>query len=347
MYRWVKYLVAFILPALGFISFSSTGLLAWSPLIYAFVALPVVEYFLGSKVRNLTELEREIAARDRVYDVLLYLMPAVQWSALLVFLDGIDEPALSVWDIAGRTIGMGIMCGVIGVNVAHELGHRNSREERFMAKVLLASTTFLHFYIEHNRGHHRNVGTDDDPASAIRGESIYAFFMRTVPGSFMGAWNIVRKERLRKKLPVWSSGNELLQYLFAELMIMVAIAVVFGWLALILFICVSAIGILLLEVINYIEHYGLRRNRLEGKLFEGFRPVHAWNTDHVLSRLVLFELSRHSDHHQFPEKHYQVLNNENHWPQLPAGYSGMFILALIPPIWFRVMDHRVDRYMAV
>jgi alkane 1-monooxygenase len=272
---------------------------------------------------------------------MLYLTVPVQWLMLLWFFFIIWNQDNETIDIVGWIIGMGLMCGVYGINIAHELGHRNTVHEKILAKTMLCSSLYLHFYVEHNRGHHRNVGTPEDAASAKLGESIYSFWLRTVTGSFISAWNIVRKERERKKTSTWSLRNEMIQYLLLELVVCGLVAYFFGWLVLIYFILVSLIGILLLESVNYIEHYGLRRQKINEFRYEDVQPWHSWNSDYIVGRLILFELTRHSDHHWDPSKPYQVLNAMPKEKELPAGYPAMIILALVPPLWFAVMNKRV------
>ncbi|MBL7942381.1 MAG: alkane 1-monooxygenase [Flavobacteriales bacterium] len=244
-------------------------------------------------------------------------------------------------ECAGHIASMGLMCGVYGINVAHELGHRPSRFEQLLSKTMLLSSLYMHFFIEHNRGHHRNVGTPDDPATARRGENIYRFWMRSLTMSVVSAWHIVARERKRKSLSTWSVRNEFIQYALLEITLCITIYLLFGAMAAIAFVIAAVIGMLLLESVNYIEHYGLMRTRINDKRYEDVLPVHSWNSDFVLGRLVLFELTRHSDHHSEPSKHYQYLASMPTSGQLPAGYPAMLVLSLFPPLWFRVMDHRI------
>lgn len=236
---------------------------------------------------------------------------------------------------------MGIMCGVFGINIAHELGHRNSTGEKILSKIMLCTSLYMHFYIEHNRGHHRNVGTKEDPATALKNESVYTFWMRSLPLSFLSAWNIVKKERSRKKLKTWSLGNEMIQYLLVEFLLCAVIGFYFGMNAMFFFLIAAFIGMLLLETVNYIEHYGLYRKKVSEFRYEDVEPKHSWNSDYIIGRIFLFELTRHSDHHWEPSKHYQLLDSMPKASQLPAGYPAMMLLSLVPPMWFRVMNPRL------
>lgn len=339
--RFLKYATAFTLPLSMWMSFTGEGWITFLPVLFGFVVVPLLDIVLGPDHRNLVEAERELTRRDPVYDALIYLVVPTQIFFSVFYLHHVSEDILTGLELTGCTLSMGLMNGVFGVNVAHELGHRNKFAEKLMAKVLLSSTLFLHFYIEHNRGHHRNVGTPQDPASARRGENLYAFWIRTVCGSFISAWRIVAKERERKKLAVWSLGNEMVQYLVLEVIIVVAVFYFFGVQTGLLFLGAALMGILLLETVNYIEHYGLSRKKINDHRYEDVNPIHSWNSDHVMGRLMLFELTRHSDHHFDPSKPYQMLDSMPASSQLPTGYPGMMLLSLIPPLWFKVMRTRL------
>lgn len=339
--RFLKYIIAFTLPLATWFSFNGSGWITFLPVIFGFVGVPLLDAVLGPDKSNVNEAQRELMRKDRLYDVVLYLTVPVQLFFSVFFLRHITMDNPGTLELVGCTLSMGLMNGVYGVNVAHELGHRNTPFEKLLAKMMLASTLFLHFYIEHNRGHHRNVGTPQDPASARVGEGLYAFWLRTVRGSFLSAWNIVAKERGRKKQPVWSAGNEMLQYIALELVIVLAVFYFFGIQTGLLFLATALMGILLLETVNYIEHYGLSRKKINEHRYEDVNPIHSWNSDHVMGRLMLFELTRHSDHHYDPSKPYQILDSMPTSSQLPTGYPGMMLLSMVPPLWFRIMNPRL------
>jgi alkane 1-monooxygenase len=341
--RALKYLAAFSLPVFVVISFISHGWLTYLPLLYAFVFLPAMEYFIGEDNSNLNELQREMVRKDKVFDALLYLTVPTQILCLTWFLFDIKNGQNTGFDLGGKITAMGIMCGVFGINIAHELGHRTTNWEQFLAKIMLSTSLYMHFFIEHNRGHHRNVGTPEDAATARRNEMVYTFWFRTIVYSFLSAWNIVKKERQRKKLAVWSFGNEMIRYLTLEIVLSVAIGFAFGFMALCAFFCAALIGILLLEMVNYVEHYGLFRKKVSEFRYQDVEPQHSWNSDYILGRVVLFELTRHSDHHWEPSKKYPLLDTLPNASQLPAGYPAMILLSLIPPFWFKVMNPRLDR----
>jgi alkane 1-monooxygenase len=338
--RALRYLMAYSLPVTVAISFLSEGWLSFLPLMYGFGVIPLLDQVVGPKSGNLTEVEHQSESENKLYDAVIYMVVPVQLAMLIWFLWEVQNP-MATSDLVGRITAMGMMCGVLGINVAHELGHRPKSFERAMAKILLGTSLYMHFYIEHNKGHHRNVGTSVDGATARRNEMLYSFWIRTIIQSFRSAWQITAKELGRKKLRVWSRHNELLRMLAIQLALCAAIGFVFSWTVLGYFVCAAGMGILLLETVNYIEHYGLYRNKVSEFRYEDVEPRHSWNSDHVLGRLVLFELTRHSDHHYEPAKHYQLLDSMNGASQLPAGYPAMMLLSMFPPVWFRVMHPRL------
>jgi alkane 1-monooxygenase len=241
---------------------------------------------------------------------------------------------------------MGLLCGVFGINVGHELGHRVNPFEQTLAKMLLLTSLYMHFYIEHNKGHHKRVATPEDPSSARYGEWVYAFYFRSVIMSYFSAWHIASNDVRKKDRPVISFQNEMIQFHFIQIAFVLLIFFLFGWLATVYFIVSAIIGFALLETVNYIEHYGLQRKKLVDGKYERAMPVHSWNSDHVIGRLFLFELSRHSDHHYLASRKYQVLRHHNDAPQMPTGYPGMILLSLVPPVWFWVMNKRIKKLQA-
>jgi alkane 1-monooxygenase len=212
-----------------------------------------------------------------------------------------------------------------------------------MAKHLLLSTQYMHFFIEHNRGHHKNVSTDADPASAKYGEWLYVFWARSIFFSYLDAWKL-EADRMRKMgKKVFHPENEMLQFLFFQLTLNACILLITGWKGLLSYLLAAFVGILLLETVNYIEHYGLRRKKQGEDYYEKVMPHHSWNSDHVLGRLMLFELTRHSDHHYMASRKFQVLRHFENSPQMPAGYPAMMVLAFVPPLWFYVMHRHIRK----
>jgi len=207
----------------------------------------------------------------------------------------------------------------------------------------LLSSLYMHFFIEHNKGHHKNVATPEDPSSARLGEPVYLFYFRTICYSYLSAWKIANREMEKKNKPVLSLENEMIQIHIIEIGFVLLIAFLFGLKILIYFLMAAFIGILLLETVNYIEHYGLSRKQIANGKYERAMPMHSWNSDHVIGRLMLFELSRHSDHHYLASRKYQLLRYHEESPQMPTGYPGMMILSLIPPAWFYVMNKKIKK----
>lgn len=342
--RWLKYFSPLLFIYFSWISFHQNGWLCYLPAIFAFVFVPLAEFFLKPSPLNVNTAEEELIKKDPVYDIILYFFFLLHFTLLLVFLLSLREKPLSLSDFTGRIISMGILCGIFGINLAHELGHRSNKMEQLLSKALLLTSLYMHFFIEHNKGHHKRVATFEDPASARLNEPIFSFYFRTIKDSYLSAWQIANKEMQKKGLPALHWKNEMLQYQFIQFAFVLLIGFVFGWMPLLCFILSAVLGILLLECINYIEHYGLIRNEITPGKYERAMPNHSWNSDHVIGRIMLFELSRHSDHHFLASRKYQVLRHHENSPQMPTGYPGMMVLANIPPLWFRVMNKRIQKF---
>lgn len=337
--RALKYILPLLTYLGAWLSFHNTGIIVWLPILYAFVFIPLLELVIAPNERNISETEEQIAAQNPLYDWFLYLAVPLQYVALYVFLRSMQDTQLALADRAGRIMVMGLLCGIFGINVGHELGHRVNRPEQFMARALLLTSQYMHFFIEHNRGHHKHVGTPHDPSTAPKGYSLYRFWLRSIFGVYRTAWLIAVKEQRKKGHGFLR--NEMLQYELLQAAFCLLIGLYFGWMPLLYFLISAITGILLLETVNYIEHYGLRRKAIAPGKYERAMPIHSWNSNHVIGRLMLFELSRHSDHHYLASRKYQLLRNHEASPQLPAGYPGSMILALVPPLWFRVMHKKI------
>jgi alkane 1-monooxygenase len=337
----IKYLSPAIVYLLAYIAFTSYGWFTWLPMLYAWIFLPAVELFLKPTGKNLTDAETAIAGKDRMYDYMLYLFVVLQYAALVYFLWGIKTTPLNWWELAGRICSMGLLCGTFGINIGHELGHRIKKQEQVLAKAALLTSLYMHFFIEHNKGHHKNVSTPHDPGSARYNEPVYLFYFRTIFFSYLSAWKIASTEVKKQGLPVLHWKNEMLQAHFIQLAFVAAIFIAFDATTTICFLSAALIGILLLETVNYIEHYGLQRKQTGVNKYERTMPWHSWNSNHILGRLMLFELSRHSDHHYLASKKYQVLQHHQDAPQLPTGYPGSMILSLVPPLWFFIMNRKI------
>ena len=345
MFKKLKYLSVLSLPICVWISFHSSGILTFLPALYLFIAIPFFELILKVDKSNLSEQEKILAANDSFYSILLYLMLPVQFGFLVYFMFNIQETQ-STSDLIGQISSMGLMCGVLGINIGHELGHRSNRFERCIGELLLLSSLENHFLPYHNRGHHTNVGTKSDPATARRDEWLFVFWFRSQIGSYIQAWQIeITRMKIMKK-HVFSLENKMIQYTLLHSLFLGSIYAYFGLTVLIYFLFAALVGILLLETVNYIEHYGLYRQQRENGNYEQVKRKHSWNSNHVIGRAVLFELSRHSDHHFKADRPYQLVETSDDSPVMPTGYPGMMVLAFIPPLFFKIMNHRVNKALA-
>ena len=341
-----RYLAIYALVALGPVGLLLGG---WWTLLLpltAFGLVPLGEAFVSGTTANLDGPAERAVLQNRWYDRMIYGLVPVQWGGVLLLLALVGTGRLVGWEVLGGALAVGTMCGALGINLGHELGHRRGKGDRRLAKAMLLSTHYMHFFIEHNRGHHATVSTPDDPASAEKGEVVYAFWFKSVIGGWKHAWQLEDRRLAARKLGRWTWENEMLRFSVVQATALLLAAAIFGPLAAAAWLLASLMGILLLETINYVEHYGLRRGRREDGRWERVRPTHSWNSNHPLSRLLLFELSRHSDHHAHPARHFSVLRHFDEAPQLPTGYSGMVLLALLPPVYFRLMNPRVDAWAA-
>lgn len=341
---YLKYLCAYLVPVMALFSIYMGGVFSYSAIIFVFGFVPFVELFTSVDTSNMDEVEEAIARDDRFYDYLLYLLVPFQFLTIAYFLFRVNSPNLELYEIIGMITALGMSCG-LSINNAHELGHRNTQFEQFLSKLLLMSTLYMHFFIEHNRGHHLRVATEEDPASSRYGEVIYLFYFRTIYHSWMSAWELEQKRLQKAGKSVLSLDNEMLVFQIIQIALVSTIGIVFGLKILLYFVAAAFIGILMLETVNYIEHYGLQRKKV-GKRYERTLPIHSWNSSHPFGRMIMLELSRHSDHHYIANRKYQVLRHFENSPQMPTGYPGMMLLALIPPIWFRVMHKQIDKYRA-
>jgi alkane 1-monooxygenase len=342
-FRVFKYASPFLIYWGALNAFMVTGFPVWLPLIYSWILVPVLELFMRPDDSNLSTAEEELVKRNRTYDFFLYTVVLLQFFALGLFLYSVafNYQQQSWVDLTGKTLVMGLLCGTFGINVGHELGHRTTPFEQFLAKALLLTSLYMHFFIEHNKGHHKRVATPEDPSSARMGETVYHFYYRSIVFSYLSAWHIAARDVQKKGKRVLSLDNEMIRFHLIQLAFIALIFYVFGAVATGLFLLAALHGILLLETVNYIEHYGLQRRAVAEGKYERALPEHSWNSNHVIGRVMLFELSRHSDHHYLASRKYQVLRHHEQSPQMPTGYPGMMLLSLLPPAWFYVMDKRI------
>lgn len=347
MAREIKYFIPVILlPAIVLVSLYFGGYWSFFTIAFAFGLIPVLEFFLTGNTDNLSKEEEVVERKKLSYDLMIYALVPIQYGLLVYFLYRVSFTPILWYEMLGMTIAMGIACGVLGINVGHELGHRSNKFEQVLAKALLTTSMYLHFFIEHNRGHHKNIATRLDPATARKGENLYAFYIRSIRDSWKSAWELERHRLAKAGLPFISWHNEMLRYQAYQVLFVAVIGVAFGWTGLLAFLVAALIGALLLETVNYIEHYGLERKEISPGRFEKVKPHHSWNSNHSLGRLLLFELTRHSDHHYNAGRKYQILRHFDQSPQMPTGYPGMMLCALIPPLWFHIMHQKLAEHAA-
>jgi alkane 1-monooxygenase len=341
-YSWLFGLLIPTLPFLawGLVRLTGVGAFWFYGPVLVFVIFPPLDYWRGTDAENPPESLTKWLEQDRYYRWCTYLYLPVQYAGLIFACWLWAHGHLSTIDKVGLALTVAMVSG-IAINTAHELGHKRASLERWLSRIALAQSGYGHFYIEHNRGHHVRVATPEDPASARLGESFYAFLPRTVIGSLRSAWELeqVRLERLERS--PWSPRNDILGAWSMTVVLFAALVAVFGLTVLPYLVIQAVIGFCLLEVVNYLEHYGLLRQRRPDGRYERTRPEHSWNSNNVASNVLLYHLQRHSDHHANPTRRFQALRHFDEAPQLPTGYAGMIMLALVPPLWRRVMDPRL------
>jgi len=344
---WLLGLVVPILPlaAAGLVAGTGLSVFWWLGPAMLYGVMPILDLTLGRDGENPPEEAVAELNDDRYYRWCTYLFLPLQFTSLIVACSIWARGDLSVWSALGLAATVGSVGGV-AINTAHELGHKHPLVEQWLAKVALSQTGYGHFFIEHNRGHHVNVSTPDDPASSRLGQSLYEFLPRTVAGSVRSAFRIERDRRRRAGDRFVSVRNDVLNAWALSVVLFGSLIAVFGFGIVPWLVVQACIGFLMLEVVNYVEHYGLLRARNEKGRYERCRPEHSWNANNVASNLALYQLQRHSDHHANPTRRYQSLRHFEDVPQLPTGYAGMMALALVPPLWRKVMDQRVLDFYA-
>jgi alkane 1-monooxygenase len=329
-----------VLPALAVLGFFLGGFWTFGALIFSFVIIPLLEWIIGEGREDDTEYFQSRSKRKVFFILITWLTVPVQYTVLILFFYVQSKLQFNKLEFWGNITAMGMMCGVFGINVAHELGHSTLKFEQFLSKLLLFSSLYLHFFVEHNKGHHKWIGTPHDPATARMHESLYCFFMRVIPNSLKSAWKIAANENKRKQK--WKYWNEVSRYILIQSIAVIFIFLFLDWTLGVSFVLAAFMGILLLETVNYIEHYGLMRAKVSEKRYAEVAPIHSWNSNFIVGRSVLFELTRHSDHHANPERPFESLRSLPEAGKMPAGYPAMMLLALIPFLWFKVMNSRVE-----
>ncbi len=343
--RDLKYLSALSVPLSVIVGLYFKGFWLFLTPIYIFVFIPVLELILKEENSNYSESETVSRAINPVFDWLLYLNLPVVYGLLVWSLLEVSSYGFETYEFIGLVLSVGIVLGGNGINVAHELGHRQASKERFIGKALLLPSLYMHFYIEHNFGHHLHAATKEDPATARFKQSLYSFWLTSTIRQYFSAWKIQKRLLNNYGLSFFSFRNDMFWYVIFQILYLIVTFFVFGKTALLFAVLIAIVGFLLLETVNYIEHYGLLRKKKESGRYERVKEIHSWNSNHVIGRIMLYELTRHSDHHFRSSKKYQVLECHENSPQLPYGYPTSMVLSLFPPLWFSIMNKRVPREM--
>ncbi|WP_345893758.1 fatty acid desaturase [Nocardioides sp. TF02-7] len=372
-YLW---LLGLVIPGYAIAGFAVYALYDWGPVLFIgpfliFVVIPVLDVVMGLDNSNPPDDVIEALENDRYYRWITYfylpiqyvglvgafamiagynplawatdLLGVTDWFAANVSSGLLRDMDLATWEKLGLAWTIGTIGG-IGINTAHELGHKREANERWLSKIALAQSFYGHFYIEHNRGHHVRVATPEDPASSRLGESFYRFLPRTVWGSLKSAWSLEAKRYRRKKTHPFHLGNDVLNAWLMSVVLFGGLIALFGWEITPYLLLQAVVGFSLLEVVNYLEHYGMLRQKVGApgrQRYERVDPSHSWNSNNVVTNVFLYHLQRHSDHHANPTRRYQALRHFEESPSLPMGYAGCIILAVVPPLWRRVMDPKV------
>ena len=341
----LKYLFAYTIPVATLVSITSEGFFTYTTLIYAFVIIPVLETIfkeVDSK-EEYTKSEVQNKLSNTFFDILLYLNIPFVFGLLILGLFNLNQLQLNLFETVGMVLSLGILLATNAINVGHELGHRKSFIERCLSKLLYLPCLYMHFYIEHNFGHHNNVATPKDPATAKFNQTVYSFWFTSVIGQYISAWRLQLQLLKIKNLRFFSFKNDMLYYTIFELAYLFVIYSFFGLYGLFLAVIIGVLSFLFLETINYIEHYGLLREKLPSGRYERVQSHHSWNSNHFIGRIVLYELTRHSDHHFKASKKYQILENKRESPQLPYGYPTSILLALVPWLWFSLVNPLLNK----
>ncbi len=347
----IGFLTAFIIPSLVIIGFYLGGWWNYLTVGFVFIIIPLLDYLIGEDPENMDDANAMIVSEKFYYRLITFIwtyfqIAFVMWGCYVI---SVSELVLNEW--IGFVMSFALVTGGIGITVAHELGHKKAAHERFYSKLLLMTVSYMHFYIEHNKGHHVHVATPRDPATGHKGENFYRFWLRSVVGSYRSALNIEASRLQRKGVKVNSVNNSMIWFTMLPILfcstILVVLYFVNGFWSLevaAFFFTQSIIAFTLLELVNYIEHYGIMRKEIKPGVFERVNPMHSWNSNHRLSNFFLFQLQRHSDHHANAIKRYQVLKHYDESPQLPSGYPAMIMMAAVPPVWFKYMNPKLEEW---
>lgn len=343
--RDLKYLASLTIPLSAIISLYFKGVWSYFTPFYTFVLIPVLEILFPEDPNNMVQREKNAKSNNRLFDWMLYVNIPVVYSLIVIYLISLTSTNLAFYETFGLMLSLGIVLGANGINVGHELGHRQNRMERFMGKMLLLPSFYMHFYIEHNFGHHMHAATREDPATARLNQTVYSFWFTSVSRQYLSAWKIQLQLLKKQGRPFLSFKNDMFWFLILEAAYVLVLYLFFGAQVIPFVLGAGVVGFLLLETVNYIEHYGLLRTKLPSGRYERVREIHSWNSNHIIGRIVLYELTRHSDHHYKSSKKYQLLDCHEQSPQMPFGYPTSMVMSFFPPLWFKTMNPRIPDFM--
>ena len=344
MIKDLKYLMSYSIAVTAFIGILVGGPYVYLTVVYTFIFIPILESNTKEYINEYSDDEKKSRNLDPFFDFLLYLNIPIVYGIFFVSLNTLIYTD-SISEIIGIILSASIVMATNGINVGHELGHRKSLFSRTCSKLLYLPCQYMHFFIEHNYGHHINVATPNDPATAKYKQNLYSFWISSVTKTYISAWRIQLKLLRVSKLSFISLKNDMIFYTLFQISFLIFIYLNYGLIITIYSVFMSVVSFLFLETINYVEHYGLLRKINSNGRYERVKPHHSWNSNHTIGRITLYELTRHSDHHFKSSKKYQVLESIEDSPQLPYGYPTSILISFFPPLWFRIMNPLVEHHM--
>ena len=344
MIKDLKYLMSYSIALTAFIGILYGGPFVYLTVVYTFVFIPILESYTKEGKNTYTDDEKKNRNLDPFFDFLLYLNIPIVFGIFFISLNTLLY-SNTYFEIIGIILSSSIVMATNGINVGHELGHRKSLFSRTCSKLLYLPCQYMHFFIEHNYGHHINVATPNDPATAKYKQNLYSFWISSVTKTYLSAWKIQLKLLRVSKLSFFSFKNDMIFYTVFQTLFLIFIYFNYGLIITLYSLIMSIVSFLFLETINYVEHYGLLRKIKPNGRYERVKPHHSWNSNHTIGRIVLYELTRHSDHHFKSSKKYQVLESIEDSPQLPYGYPTSILISFFPPLWFWIMNPLVRDHM--
>jgi len=334
----LPYLLPYFIPITMVIGFLQGESWPFRIVLLMFALVTILDLLIGDGARSAADEPSGAISRYFFRHFALWMWLPAQAAIVIFGLLTVTGKSIHWFEMLAIMLCIGMTGGMLSTPAAHELMHRRSRFERMLAEIQMSLLSYTHFCVEHVQGHHARVGTPEDPATARIGESLYAFYLRAILGSFASAWKMEADRLRRQNRSVASPRNRVVRGWLLVALIYVGVAYFFGVAGILFFLGQSVIGFSIVETFNYVQHYGLLRNKRADGRYERPTHMHSWNSNHPVSNWFILNLGRHSDHHCHAEKSYGALRRLDETPQLPTGLYGMWILALFPPLWFAVMD---------